>query len=104
MFMFVLQIANGQDENEVILDDLPTKLTGLTEVTTDYVFSEIVVGFHFMNRTSNWESPENNSHLMWNQKGTRVVKTGKIETDYERLNLDNKRASRDLASSLSSSE
>ncbi|XP_020606442.1 pericentriolar material 1 protein-like isoform X2 [Orbicella faveolata] len=25
------QIANGQDDNEVILDDLPTKLTGLTE-------------------------------------------------------------------------
>lgn len=53
MFMFVLQIANGQDENEVILDDLPTKLTGLTEVTTDYVFSEVVVGFHSINRTSN---------------------------------------------------
>jgi len=35
MFVFVLQIANGQDDNEVILDDLPTKLTGLTEVTTD---------------------------------------------------------------------
>jgi len=36
--VFVLQLANGQDDNEVILDDLPTKLTGLTEVTTDYVF------------------------------------------------------------------
>ncbi|KAJ7392938.1 Phosphoacetylglucosamine Mutase, partial [Desmophyllum pertusum] len=24
-------IANGQDDSEVILDDLPTKLTGLTE-------------------------------------------------------------------------
>ena len=51
MFVFGLQIANGQDDNEVILDDLPTKLTGLTEVTTDCV-SE-VVGFHYMNTTSN---------------------------------------------------
>ena len=32
MFVFGVQIANGQDDNEVILDDLPTKLTGLTEV------------------------------------------------------------------------
>lgn len=59
MFVFGLQIANGQDDNEVILDDLPTKLTGLTEVTTDCV-SE-VVDFHYMNTTSNWKSHENNT-------------------------------------------
>jgi len=53
MFVFVAQFANGQDDNEVILDDLPTKLTGLTEVTTDFVFLGLFIGFHHMNRTSN---------------------------------------------------
>lgn len=55
IFVFVLQLANGQDDNEVILDDLPTKLTGLTEVTTDYVFLRLLAF------TPNRRSPENNS-------------------------------------------
>ena len=29
----LLQITNGQDDSEVSIDDLPTKLTGLTEVS-----------------------------------------------------------------------
>lgn len=75
--MFVLQLANGQDDNEVNLDDLPTKLTGLTEVTTDYVFLRLLAF------TPNIKSPDNNCSRITPKK--EIVKANGNKT-WEDLN------------------
>ena len=44
-FLFcLLQVVNGEGDNEVALDDLPTKLTGLTEVSKMDIQSLVKLG------------------------------------------------------------